>query len=233
MRCSRTAGPWSGAEFFDPSNSATYQTDPNRIRDYDATNKPWPEVVAELLGFYGFGMRWACSTDASGEPYDYLEVYRKDAAGPTDPKPIYLPETGSDLSTALVNVATMHAAFDYQAVANSFYIETAPERYEVSVILAPGYQPQAGDGTAANRVQFRKERSRCLERNRDDASQVSLLHRRRMRRRTLEPGGRPMADNPDRLFVGLSASQRQSRQPADLRSALSPGPKHALLKRLE
>ena len=50
----------------------------------------------------------------------------------------------------------MHAAFDYQAVANSFYIETAPQRYEVSVILAPGYQPQAGDGTAANRVQFRK-----------------------------------------------------------------------------
>ena len=66
------------------------------------------------------------------------------------------PTTGSDLSTALANVAAMHAAFDYQAVANSFYIETAPERYEVSVILAPGYQPQAGDGTAANRVQFRK-----------------------------------------------------------------------------
>ena len=55
--------PLTGAEFFDPSNAATYQTDPNRIRDYDATNKPWPEVVAELLGFYGFGMRWVCSTD--------------------------------------------------------------------------------------------------------------------------------------------------------------------------
>ena len=87
--------PLEGAEFFDPTNSATYQTDPNRIRDYDATNKPWPEVVAELLGFYGFGMRWVCSTDPSGQPYDALEVYRKDAAGPTDPKPIYLPETGS------------------------------------------------------------------------------------------------------------------------------------------
>ena len=78
-----------------------------------------------------------------GQPYDYLEIYRKDAAGPTDPKQIYLPQTGSDLSTALVNVAAMHAAFDYQAVANSFYIETAPERYEVSVILAPGI-PAAG-----------------------------------------------------------------------------------------
>jgi hypothetical protein len=148
--------PLDGAEFFDPTNASTYQTDPNRIRDYDATNKPWPEVVAQLLGFYGFGMRWVCSTGPSGEPYDCLEVYRKDAAGPTDPKPIYLPETGSVVYNAPANVATMHAAFDYQAVANSFYIETAPQRYEVSVILAPGFQPQSGDGLAANRVQFRK-----------------------------------------------------------------------------
>jgi hypothetical protein len=148
--------PLVGAEFFDPGNSATYQTDHNRICDYDATNKPWPEVITDLLGFYGFGMRWACSTGASGEPYNYFEVYRKDAAGPTDPKQIYLPATGSDLSTAVVNVATMVAAFDYQAVANSFFIETAPQRYEVSVILAPGFVPQAGDGAAVNRVQFRK-----------------------------------------------------------------------------
>ena len=148
--------PLTGAEFFDPTNSASYQTDPNRIRDYDATNKPWPEVVAELLGFYGFGMRWVCATGSAGQPCDFIDVYRKDAAGPTDPKPIYLPDPGSNVSAALVNVARMHAAFDYQAVANSFFIETAPERYEVSVILAPGFQPQSGDGMAANRVQFRK-----------------------------------------------------------------------------
>ena len=148
--------PVEGAEFFDPNNAGTFQTDHNRIRDYDATNKPWPEVIAELLGFYGFGVRWVCATDGQGGPYDYLEVYRKDAAGPTDPKQIFLPPTGSDLSAVLANVAAMHAAFDYQAVANAFYIETAPTRYEVSVILAPGYQPQAGDGTAANRVKFRK-----------------------------------------------------------------------------
>ncbi len=101
-------------------------------------------------------MRWVCVTDGDGEPYNYLDIYRKDAAGPTDPKPIYLPGTGSDVASALVNVATLHAGFDYQSVANSFFIETAPARYEVSVILAPGYQPQAGDGLAANRVQFRK-----------------------------------------------------------------------------
>jgi hypothetical protein len=143
--------PVQGAEFFDPDNSQTYQTDDNRIRDYDATNRPWPEVVAELLRFYGFGMRWVCTNDGNGQPYDYLEVYRKDAAGPTDPKQFYLPPSGSDLSTALANVSAMHAALDYQSVANSFYIETAPERYEVSVILAPAFQPQAGTTQVTSR----------------------------------------------------------------------------------
>ena len=123
----RTAGPWRELSSSIRTTPPTYQTDPNRIRDYDATNKPWPEVVAELLGFYGFGMRWVCEDDGYGQPYDYLEVYRKDAAGPTDPKQIYLPpKRVRDLSTALANVAAMHAAFDYQAVANSFFIETAP-----------------------------------------------------------------------------------------------------------
>jgi hypothetical protein len=148
--------PLLGSEFFDPSNAATYRTDHNRIRDYDATNRPWPEVIAELLAFYGFGMRWVCSTDASGRPDNSLDFYRKDAAGPTDPKQIFLPATGANVGASLANVADLHAAFDYQAVANSFYIESAPERYEISVILAPAFEPVAGDGAAANRVQFRK-----------------------------------------------------------------------------
>ncbi len=148
--------PLDGAEFFDPTNPGSYQTDHNRIRDYDASNKPWPEVVSELLGFYGFGMRWACATGASGEPNDSIELYRKDASGPTDPKQIYLPEAGSDLEDVLANVSTMRAAFDFHSVANAFFIETAPKRYEISVILAPGFEPQSGDGTAANRVTFRK-----------------------------------------------------------------------------
>ena len=131
--------PNPGETFYDPSDSSTYQTDDNLIRDYDATNKPWPVVVAELLGFYGFGMRWVCEDDQYGRPHDYLAVYRKDAAGPTDPLQIYLPETGSYLTEALANVSTFHAAFDYHAVANQVFIESHPERYEMSLILAPGY----------------------------------------------------------------------------------------------
>jgi hypothetical protein len=144
--------PLEGQQFFDPTNSSTYTTEPNRIRDYDATNKPWPEAVEALLGFYGFGMRFVCEDDQYGRPYDYLEIYRKDAAGPTDPKQVYLPDTGTNLTDALANVAAMHAAFDYHAVANQVFIESHPERYECSVILAPGYTPAAGD--VSNMAQF-------------------------------------------------------------------------------
>lgn len=137
--------PLDGQEWFDPTDPETYQTDPNIIRDYDATNKPWPEVVAQLLSFYGFGMRFVCEDDENGEPYDYVEIYRKDAAAPTAPKQIYLPKTGTSIVDAMANIAAMHAAFDYHNVANDVFIETALERFEISVILAPGFMPAAGD----------------------------------------------------------------------------------------
>ena len=113
-------------------------------------------MVGELLGFHGFGMRWVCEDDEYGQPYNYLQIYRKDAAGPTSPKQLCLPESGTTLTSAAVNVARLHAAMDFQSVANEIVVETRPSRYEVSVVLAPGFQPGTTDGAAANRVQFRK-----------------------------------------------------------------------------
>lgn len=148
--------PLPGAQFYDPSDPSTYQEDDNLIRDYDATNKPWPLALGELLGFYGFGMRWACETNPTGAPYDHLEIYRKDAAGPTDPKPVFLPSAGASLATTLANLGGFHGVFDFQSVANQFQVEAHPDRYEVSVVLAPGFTPTASDAQAANRVKFRR-----------------------------------------------------------------------------
>jgi len=146
--------PKQGSDWFNPNDPSTYDTDPNVIRDYDATNKPWPEVVAQLLGFYGFGMRWVCEDDDKGEPYDYLEVYRKDAAAPGDPKQLQLPTTGTKITDAQVNVGNLHAAFDYHGVANDVFVETSLKRFEVAIILAPGFKPASGDGQN-NGNQFR------------------------------------------------------------------------------
>lgn len=147
---------------FDPSDASTYTENPIIVRDYDATNKPWPDVVNEHLHYAGFRMRFVCEgqpSDGGGskvieEPYDYIEVYRYDAAGPTDPKQCFLPVTRSPLDPDLCNVSSFTAVNDFHSLANEFSIETRPNRYEVSVILAPGFQPTASDAVAANQRQF-------------------------------------------------------------------------------
>jgi hypothetical protein len=134
--------------FYDPNDLNTYTTDENRLRDYDASNKPWPTVVEQLLEFYGYGMRWVCEDDDDGLPDDYLDIYRKDASAPNAPKSVYLPTTGSSLADAMANVASMHAAYDFHSVFNAVCIESATKRYEISVLLAPGFKiKQSDDGS--------------------------------------------------------------------------------------
>jgi hypothetical protein len=146
--------PLDGQDFYDPDDPSTYQTDKNVVRDFDATNKAWPDAIAQLLGFYGFAMRFVCEDDGEGFPYDYMEFYRKDQAGPTDPKSIYLPPSGSNLTDSIVNVGHLHAAFDFHNVANDFFVESHLERHEISVVLAPGFQPTAEDGAAGTVDKF-------------------------------------------------------------------------------
>jgi len=148
--------PLKGSSFFDPSDPSTYTTEPNLIRDFDATNKAWPDVVGQLLGFYGFAMRFVLEDGGDGTPYNYLEIYRKDAAGPTAPKAVYLPGTGASLTDGPVNLSAFHAGFDFHGVANDIFVESRLERYEVSIVLAPEYEPESGDGDAANRTGFLK-----------------------------------------------------------------------------
>src|SRR5262249_41678094 len=44
--------------------------------------------------------------------------------------------------------------FDFHGVANDVFVETALERHEVGIVLAPGFEPASGDGDAANKTQF-------------------------------------------------------------------------------
>jgi hypothetical protein len=146
--------PLEGASFFDPSDPSTYKDEPNIVRDFDATNKPWPEVVAHLLGFYGFAMRFVCEDGGDQKPYNYLEVYRKDANGPTDPKELHLPRSNTNIVDDQVNVSSFHAGFDFHSVYNDVFVETHVEQWEVSILLAPAFTPTSGDGTVANKTQF-------------------------------------------------------------------------------
>src|SRR5262249_50282820 len=52
------------------------------------------------------------------------------------------------------NVARLHLARDVNSIVNAWQVETQQRLVEVSVILAPLYQPAARDAQSSNRKQF-------------------------------------------------------------------------------
>ena len=70
------------------------------------------------------------------------------------PRDLELPGRGSELDPARCNVAALSLARDSRSIVNAITVETQQRRVEVSVVLAPGFTPAAGDEAAAVRGQF-------------------------------------------------------------------------------
>lgn len=135
--------------------TADAESAPLTIRDYDASNKPYPEVIADLLSYAGFVMRWDAQADADGLPATSLAFYRRDGASMSPVKSVYLDPAGTTtLDPARNNVAHLHLARDGNSLVNAWQVETAQRLVEVSVVLAPLYQPATTDASAVNRSQF-------------------------------------------------------------------------------
>jgi len=142
--------PPDNGEFFDPTADSSSDIE---IRDYDCTNKPWPEAVAELLSYGGFVMRFDTTMAGDGEtPQTDLKFYRRDAANRTAPKLLYLAPAGDPIDPSTSNTTGLHLARDCNAIANAWLVETSQERWECSFLLAPLYQPSPGDADAAGMV---------------------------------------------------------------------------------
>ena len=146
--------PLPGSGFVDPDQSDDYTSADVVIRDFDATNLAWPEALELQLGYAGFGMRFVTGEDGGGNPWQTIEFYRKDAAGQGSPLDLRLPPRGSTLDPGQCNVAALNLVRDARAIVNAITVETQQRRVEISLVLAPGFSPQAGDETAASRVLF-------------------------------------------------------------------------------
>ena len=146
--------PVSGSGFVNPDDASHYTASDVVIRDFDATNLAWPDALLLQLGYAGFGMRFVTSEDGGGEPRHELEIYRKDGGEQDSPRDLELPETGSNLDPARCNVSMLHLVRDSRSIVNAITVETQERRVEVSLVLAPGFTPLAGDETAAKRSQF-------------------------------------------------------------------------------
>ena len=121
------------------------------IRDYDASNKAVPDVWAELLRYCGFVMVFFTDTDGDGNPQTSLKIVRKDALSTQAPKPLFLAANGaSSLDLASNNTTALHLARDCNELVNQWTMETAIKQVEVTVYLAPGFEPVSGDDSSSN-----------------------------------------------------------------------------------
>lgn len=141
--------------FWNPTTPSTYETTPIVVRDIDGTNKAWPDVLYEAIAPHGFSFVFAVETDESGEPVNRLLIYRKDTKTNYEPKELFLQSLGADINPGESNVGGLHVSRDGQPVANEWTVE-APVLYEISVILAPGFEPEVGDEDEANRINWRR-----------------------------------------------------------------------------
>jgi hypothetical protein len=134
-----------------PITEGDILTDPLLIRDFEASNMPWPEAVAVLLSYAGFVMRWDLESGLSGMPQTYLRFYRTDMMSKTPTRWLYLDDPGNSLAEgSRNNVTQLHLARDSNAIVNGWQVETNQRQVEVTVYLQPLFQIAAGDAANPN-----------------------------------------------------------------------------------
>jgi hypothetical protein len=148
----QTYAPPQGSGVMGPGSATTSAV---QVPDYDAGNHEWPEAVNTLVAYCGFLARFVTITNGDGTPLTVLDFYRRDEFSAIAPKQVYLQPEGAGLDPTQSNATTIELSLDANAIINAYVTETDQQLFEISVILAPLYQPSAGDAAAANRPKFR------------------------------------------------------------------------------
>lgn len=134
-------------QVFDPLNPATYTTSDIILHDKPITGRDWPTVAHSLTRDKGFGMRFQLFTLPSGLPETRL-VFNLRQAGPV--KPLYLQPRFSQFDPSYSNMGAIRIGRDIGSVANRWTVQGRLVRYEVSLILVPGFAMSAGDDAPLN-----------------------------------------------------------------------------------
>lgn len=151
-----TLDNWSpDGEFYDPEDPSTWTAHPIECQDLDVTGLQWPIALEKLLSPHGFGFYFQLrGKEVSGqdlpEPEWFLKVFRLDDSPPQRLKTVGLQDPGSILDPAQTSLAQMALTRDVTDIANAIRVETRRARYEVCVVLAPGFQPASADAADAN-----------------------------------------------------------------------------------
>ena len=134
---------------FQPDDPTTYAANPIIVPDYPATGKVWPEAIDDLLRPNGFGMAFRLGTDGNGNPFTYLDVFRRQDGSPSAYKNLYLQAYGQTLDPGATNLGAAHLERDIRGLANSITVDSSLVRYEASFVLAPGFSIAQADAQDA------------------------------------------------------------------------------------
>jgi hypothetical protein len=158
----------SGGVTLIPDDPSTYTSEPIIVPDFPATGKAWPVALHELLESNGFGMVFRLDTDANGNPYTYLDLFRKRDGTPSTLKELFLQLAGEPLDPAQSNLGSARLARDTTGIANIITVDTQLVRYEASFILAPGFPISASDAASTSTLGvFNKNDPSFSQTNRD------------------------------------------------------------------
>ena len=147
--------PLADSGFVDPADAGEYTAEDVVIRDFDATNMPWPDALSLQLGYAGFGMRFVTGEDEAGNPAADAGDLSQGCRGPgRAARPgAARPRRGARPGPVQHRgAAAWRATRDRSSTRSPSRREQ--RRVEVSVVLAPGFTPAAGDEAAAKRGQF-------------------------------------------------------------------------------
>lgn len=133
------------ALFYDPDDPDTYIEEPIIIRDFDMSGMRWPDALDQLLSFSGFAAEFVTQDRGDGTPRTSINIYRKDAGGPYDPKTIGLQPRRATLKTSESMVEAFGIVRDYKDAFNAVTMDAYPAIFEVSIVLAMRGPIDAGD----------------------------------------------------------------------------------------
>ena len=144
--------PPQGSQTLDPDDAVSSDI---FIRDYDATNKHYPDVLADLLNYCGFVMRFSTTTQSDGTPHTSLVFSRRDGLAKITPKALYHAADGAtSLDPSANNIPRYNFAHDLNSIANQVVVETDQKQIEATFYLAPLFQPNSSDTTSGNLPNF-------------------------------------------------------------------------------
>jgi hypothetical protein len=121
-----------------------------KIRDYDATNKPYVEVMSDLLRYAGFMLRFDVGSDENGDPQTSLVISRRDNLSTVAPKQLWHAESSQNpLDPNQNNIPAYTMTRDLNMIANEWVVESARRQVEACFYLVPLFSPIANVDAAS------------------------------------------------------------------------------------